>query len=57
MRGDCAAAGKDALKQIERMTMRSFTLSLRPSAYLSVLCVTLDFNAEVAEMRRGPQRN
>jgi hypothetical protein len=30
--------------------------SLRPSAYLCVLCVLRPFNAEDAEIRRGPQR-
>jgi hypothetical protein len=30
--------------------------SLRPSAYLCVLCVNGRFNAENAEIRRGPQR-
>ena len=29
---------------------------LRPSAYLCVLCVDGPFNAENAEIRRGPQR-
>ena len=31
-------------------------LSLRPSAYLCVLCVEMHFYAEDAEIRRGPQR-
>jgi hypothetical protein len=30
--------------------------SLRPSAYLCVLCVKSNLNAEDAEIRRGPQR-
>src|SRR6185503_1611798 len=30
--------------------------SLRPSAYLCALCVSNPFNAENAEIRRGPQR-
>jgi hypothetical protein len=31
-------------------------LSLRFSAYLGILCVYCYFNAEVAEVRREPQR-
>src|SRR6185369_4827754 len=31
-------------------------LSLRPSAYLCVLCVELPLTAEYAEIRKGPQR-
>jgi hypothetical protein len=30
--------------------------TLRPSAYLCVLCVEINFDAEGAEMRGGPQR-
>jgi len=30
--------------------------SLRLSAYLRVLCVEIAINAEIAEIRRGPQR-
>src|ERR1051326_2347043 len=33
------------------------TRPLRSSAYLGVLCVEVVFNAENAEVRRGPQRN
>src|SRR5215208_3514673 len=36
------------------LNLRGF--SLRFSAYLCVLCVYVCFNAEVAEVRRGPQR-
>jgi hypothetical protein len=34
----------------------SISFSLRPSAYLCVLCVNDNFNAEDAEIRRGPHR-
>src|SRR4026209_2226217 len=37
--------------------MRNDDISLRPSAYLSVLCAKFKSNAEGAEIRKGPQRN
>src|SRR6185503_17550760 len=37
-------------------TKNPLSCSLRPSAYLCVLCVKTHINAENAEIRRGPQR-
>src|SRR6185503_3560316 len=41
---------------LERSSVGSSCISRRPSAYLCVLCVEIIFNAEIAEIRRGPQR-
>jgi hypothetical protein len=48
--------GPSVRRNAPRLGALGSHFSLRPSAYLCVLCVNGNFNAEDAEIRRGPQR-